>query len=70
MAENTKQCPHDCIRCSMAQQILCAAQMSHDNALQIHEMKETLERFGEAAPLRATTTSDGGGENRSVDKEQ
>lgn len=70
MAENTKQCPHDCIQCSMAQQILCTAQMSHDNTLRLHKMEAAMERLGVAEPLKDMTTIDGGGENRSVENQQ
>lgn len=72
MADNIKQCPHDCTQCTMAQQILCAAQLSHDNALTLHQMEERLNAFGlgtnaekpAIVEVEQKTTTDGGGENR------
>lgn len=72
--DKIKTCPHDCTRCSMPQQILCGAQMSHDNALAIRRLENLIEERGLSKDaerpeiaIQTTeekTTEDGGGENR------
>lgn len=40
---NTKTCPHDCLQCSTAQQLFCAANLSRITHNRMEEMSEQFE---------------------------
>ena len=62
MAENTvKKCPHDCLKCSMAQQIYCTSQNTHDIAIMLAEWRGMM--FGGVGKVN-NSTEEGGAENR------
>lgn len=58
---NKKQCPHDCLKCSMIQQVYCTSQNTHDIAIMLHEMRDAM--FGSADKVSNSTDGDGA-ENR------
>ena len=69
MANNdVKTCPHDCTRCTMMQQILCAAQFSRMNAESMRNLEERLELMDDK--LKKLVGDNGGVFNPMADEEE
>ena len=54
---NKKQCPHNCLKCTIMQQIYCTSQNAHDIAIMLREFHDAF--LGGANEIIKNTDGDG-----------